>query len=109
MNIIAIPVFDTRISSRLDCSENVLVVSIDSGSIKRREIIRLLSSNPLEKVNDLIQLGVDVVICGGITDICLNKLKSSHINVIPWIRGDADEILNQFLNDMKGGENHDTR
>lgn len=95
--MIAIPVFDTRISSRLDCSENVLVVSVDQGRIEKREVIRLLSSNPLDKVNDLIQLGVDVVICGGITDICFNRLKNSHINVIPWLRGDADEILTQFL------------
>ncbi|MDL1876159.1 hypothetical protein FBQ85_13445 [Cytophagia bacterium CHB2] len=57
----------------------------------------MVQTNPLEKINMLMQLGVEVVICGGITEICSNKFNDSGMQVIPWVRGEAEEVLSQFL------------
>jgi predicted Fe-Mo cluster-binding NifX family protein len=97
MKTIAIPIFGTRVSSRLDCAESVLLVTVDDSTVKKREQVRLVQTNPLEKINMLIQLGVEVVICGGITEICSNKFNDCGMQVIPWVRGEAEEVLSQFL------------
>jgi predicted Fe-Mo cluster-binding NifX family protein len=97
MKIIAIPIFGSRVSSRLDCSETVLLVYLHGNKVRQRKTLSLLQPNPLEKMNTLIRLGVNVVICGGITDVYLSQLKDSQVHVIPWVRGEVDEILSQFL------------
>lgn len=73
MKTIAITVFGTRVSSRLDCAESVLLVTVDNNTVKKRERVRPVQFNPLEKINMLIKLGVDAVICGGITEVCSNR------------------------------------
>jgi len=93
---IAIPVFGTRVSSRLDCSESVLLVSIENGSIVRREETFWPHFNPLEKVRLLVHEGVNVLICGGLTETCANMLHDTTIEVIPWICGEVEQVLVQF-------------
>ena len=57
----------------------------------------ITSINPLEKVKVLIKLNPDVLICGGLTEFCQNRLKNTDIQIIPWVRGDIEEILAQYL------------
>jgi predicted Fe-Mo cluster-binding NifX family protein len=97
MQTIAVPIVGNRISNRLDCSENILLVSIEKGVIKKRETIRFVQANPTAKINMLVQLGVDVLICDGITEFYSNKLQNSPIQVIPWISGEVEEVLAQYL------------
>lgn len=97
MKTIAITIFGTRVSSRLDCAEGVLLVTIADGAVKKREQVRLVQANPLEKINTLLQLGIDVLICGGVPEIYANKLGDSGVQVISWVRGEAEEVLSAFL------------
>jgi len=97
MKKVAIPIYGDRISNRLDCSENIMLVTVENGIIKEREIIRLVLTNSLDRINTLIELGTDVLICNGITKFYSNKLKDSNIKVIPWICGDVEEILTLYL------------
>lgn len=93
---IAIPVFGTRVSSRLDCSESIVLVSIEDGAIVRRQETRWTHVGPLEKIRLLLQEGVEVLICGGLTETCANMLHEAHIKVVPWVRGEVEEVLVQF-------------
>jgi len=97
MNTIAITVFGTRVSSRLDCAEGVLLVTVEDGAVKKRDQVRLVQTNPLEKINTLLLLGIDVLICGGVPELYANKLRDSGVRVISWVRGEAEEVLSQFL------------
>ncbi len=97
MEIIAIPIFDNRISNRLDCCENILLVSIENGEVTNREAFHWAQANPLEKINSLVHLGVEVIICDGLTEFYSNKLKDSPIEVVPWIHGQVEEVLARYL------------
>lgn len=94
---VAIPVFGNRVSSRLDCSESILLVSIEDGTIVRRQETRWTHVNPLEKIRLLAQEGVGVLICGGLTETCANMLHDTGIEVIPWVRGEVEVVLFQFM------------
>ena len=91
-------IFRDRISSRIDAADEVLLVSLENRTIKKREAIRIIPSSPLDKIHQIIQLNPDVLICGGLTQLCNNKLKNSVVSVIPWVKGNTEEVLNQFLN-----------
>lgn len=99
MKTIAITVFGTRVSSRLDCTEGVLLVTVEDGIVKKREHVRLLPTSPLDRIHTLLQLEIDVLICGGVPEIYANKLGDSGVRVLSWVRGEAEEVLSQFLAD----------
>ena len=94
---VAIPVFGSRVSSRLDCSESVLLLMIDDGTVVRRQEMRWTHVNPLEKIRLLVHEGVEVLICGGLTETCANLLHDTGIEVIPWVRGESDEVLSRYM------------
>jgi predicted Fe-Mo cluster-binding NifX family protein len=94
---IAIPVFGARVSSRLDCSESVLLISVEEGQAVRREESRWMHLNQLGRMDLLVREGVEVLICGGLTEVCENFLRDTGIKVIPWVRGEVDEVLSQYL------------
>ena len=97
MKTIAIPIFESRISVRLDCAEYIHLIKLERGVVKNRETMRLITANPLEKIKVLIKLNPDVLICGGLTEYCQNRLKNTDIQIIPWVRGNIEEILAQYL------------
>ena len=97
MKTIAIPVYGNRISNRLDCSTNVLLVLVENGRISEHATYHWASVKPLEKIEMLLDLGVDVLICDGITAFDANQLRSKPIQVIPWIRGEVDKVLKKYL------------
>ncbi|MFC2119846.1 NifB/NifX family molybdenum-iron cluster-binding protein [Bacteroidota bacterium] len=97
MKTIALSIFRDRISSRLDSADEVLLLTLKNQEVKSRESVRIMPGNPLDKIQQIIQLNPDVLICGGLTQLCDYKLKYSKINVIPWVKGNTDEVLNSFL------------
>jgi len=106
---IAIPFFGTRVSSRLDCCENFLIVTVRNGEIKSQQKIRLVKNRPAILVNFLTELQVDVLICGGITDYYAKHLSNTLIQVVPWTVGEIDEVLHQYLagkfaNQLRSGD-----
>ncbi|HTF99426.1 MAG TPA: NifB/NifX family molybdenum-iron cluster-binding protein, partial [Nitrospirota bacterium] len=50
-----------------------------------------------ERISLLHELGVETMICGGLPERLQNILVRSGIQVIPWIAGNADEVLSRFL------------
>jgi predicted Fe-Mo cluster-binding NifX family protein len=90
-------IFRDRISSRIDSADEVLLISLENRTIQKRETIRIIPSSPLDKIRQIIQLNPDVLICGGLTQSCDNMLKNSEVSVVPWIKGNTEEVLNQFL------------
>lgn len=95
--IIAITIFENRISSRLDYAENILLLTVKNGKIIKKEQLIFNQVDPIRKINRLIELGVNVLICGGLTNICKEKLERSQINVIPWLSGNSTKILERYL------------
>jgi predicted Fe-Mo cluster-binding NifX family protein len=94
---IAIPFFRNRVSNRLDSSENILIVTLDKGTIKNQKKIRLVHNEPRMMTNILNQLEVDVLICGGITEYYAKRFAHSQIQVIPWVTGELDDVIKSYL------------
>ena len=94
---LAIPIFGNRVSSRLDCSENILLVAVDDGKIVQRREMRWTKAGISERIHQLIDEGVCILICGGLTNTCAQLLRESSIEVIPWVRGEVEDVILRFL------------
>lgn len=97
MKTILIPVFDHRISSRLDCAENFLLIKIVNNIVQSTETIKIIAKNQLEKLNVILSMRPDIVICNGITDIYENEFLKNNIKVIPWVQGQFRDVVKSFM------------
>jgi predicted Fe-Mo cluster-binding NifX family protein len=94
---IAIPLFGTRVSPNFDHAQTALLVSIEKGCIATTKELSLSPLEPLTRVAQIKSLGIDVVICGGVSSFLQNLLKEQNIRVIPWITGEAQKALELFM------------
>ena len=94
---IAIPTFATRVSPRFDCAQSVLVVTVDDGNASERRELSAGDWAPHERVNRLLELGVDTVICGGIDCWSVASLQSAGVTVYGWITGEIEDALSALL------------
>ena len=97
METIAIPVFGNRVSPRLDYTESLQLVKIENGAIQNKEIVKLLSLSRFEKINMLIRIHPNVIICDGISELSSEKLTRNNIIVFPWIHGEVDAVIDKYL------------
>jgi len=99
MKIIAIPIFGDRISPRLEFAENLKLFYVKGNKILKNEVIKLISHNKLEKINMVIGLNLDIIICNGLSEIFEKEIVKNNIKIIPWVHGDVDEVLENYMSD----------
>jgi predicted Fe-Mo cluster-binding NifX family protein len=94
---IIVPVFESRISPRFDCAPGFRLYEMERDRITSIREISCEGWNDMDRVSRLKGLGIDTLICGGIPDYLLGMLTNDGIKVIPWVAGDAGEVLTVFL------------
>ena len=97
MKKVALSIFKNRISVRLDSADEILVLTLENNQIKNSETIRIIHGSPLDKIQQIIELNPDVLICGGLTQLCDRKLQNTNITVVPWTKGYAKDVFKQFF------------
>ncbi len=70
---IAIPLFGTRVSPNFDHAQTALLVNIEGGSVRTTSELSLGPFEPLTRAAQIKSVGVDLVICGGVSNFLQNK------------------------------------
>ena len=96
---IAIPMFTTRVSPRFDFASKLLIAVIADGKVIERQEFSLINLNPIRRNSLLCELGVTVLICGGISTFAQRLAVGNGIDVIPMVQGEIEEVLNLFMRD----------
>jgi len=94
---IAIPICAERISPVFDVSGRLLLTDIEGGTEVSRDEKVLDETHPPGRVEQIVDLGVDVLICGAISRPLEGMLGSAGVRVIPYVCGRAEEVLQAFL------------
>lgn len=81
----------------LEYSATMAIFTIEGGSITDQLDFPLRSRDPFDRVRLLRDQDVDTVICGGIMEKYEDLLKASRIQVISWVSGPVEQLLNLFL------------
>ena len=94
---IAIPLFKNRVAPHFGASSEMLLVEIEGPKIKREARWNIGGDTPYDIARRLVDLGVEKVICGGISRVHKEWLINRGIIVEDNERGDAGEILKKLI------------
>ena len=104
---IAVPIFGSRVSPRVDCASRILLVDVDGDSIVKRWEE---STEPFQWQNlklSIKQIEVDVMLCGGIRRCDFLSLTGAGVAVYPGLTGNVDDVLQAFLDGKIQARNPD--
>jgi len=94
---IAIPEWQGRVSTVFDFASKLLLIEID-GQKEMSRTENLLSDEPMaQRAARLKNLGANVLICGAISRPLVFMITGSGIDVLPYVSGCIDEVLNAYL------------
>lgn len=94
---IAIAHWSGRVSPVFDVSDHLLLIDIEDGREQKREGISLLSQNPLERAKELSGLGIEILLCGAISNVMEILLDGVNVQVVGFLCGDIESIVEAFI------------
>jgi predicted Fe-Mo cluster-binding NifX family protein len=94
---IAIACREGRISPVFDVSDMICLVEIKDRKEQRRWNITLLNHNPFDRAKEVSSIGAKVLICGAVSRVLQIALAGVGIEVIGFICGDLESVLDAFL------------
>jgi len=97
---IGLPIWNSNVSPVFDVARQLLIVDVESGKEVNRLQSEIADFFPPRKVRRLKELGVEVLICGGISQVLAAMLEGAGIQVISWVSGDVEEVLRAYLSGM---------
>jgi len=101
---IAIPVFHTKISPRFDQTQGFVFIETEGDSVTSKEQLATPGWSVTAKMKQLINMGIDTLICGGIDRASMQYLSFNSIKIYSWVTGEIDDAVTCFLdNRMRSG------
>ena len=94
---IAIPIFHTKVSPRFDETQGFVLLETQNNTIAVREKLSTRGWSVMAKMKQLVDLGVDTVICGGIDHASWQYLSVNGIHICSWVTGEVDDAVACFL------------
>ncbi len=94
---VAFPIQRGRISPVFDSCGRLLLVEDRKGAGRVREEVSLAGLDRFERAPRLKDLGVDVLVCGGLSPWVASQVESLGIGLIPWVAGPVEEVVDAFF------------
>ena len=94
---IALPIWDHRVSPVFDVAQQVLVVEVSPRGMRLQRCRSLPQTDPMARAQTLIDWGVEVLICGAISQALENLLKSQGVAIISRVRGEVAAVLEAYV------------
>jgi len=91
------PTWNGRISPVFDVARDAVVVDIDDGIVVGRDKVAIGGSDVAVKARILLELDINVLICGAISLALEEMLTASEITVISQTRGSTENVLEAYL------------
>ena len=94
---VAVPIWQHRVSPVFDTAARLLLCEVEDGhEVSRTEQFMGGLSLPA-RTSRLVELGVDVLLCGALSRELASILTASGIKVVPWVSGSVDDVVNCYI------------
>jgi predicted Fe-Mo cluster-binding NifX family protein len=93
----ALSIWEGRISPVFDVSRQALVLTIVNGAATSRQLENIEAQTPAGKVERLLSLGIETLVCGAISRPLHHELRARGVKVIAFIAGEIEAVLSSFL------------
>lgn len=94
---VAVTVWQDTVSTVCDFSSRLLVFDVTEGEVKNRSFVPFETRALPERVNQLVALGVEVLLCGAVSRPLERMIRASGVKVVPCLRGSIEEIIRAYL------------
>lgn len=95
---VALTVWGDRISPVFDAARTILIAEIQDGEIVDRRNEAFLPEMSCRLAGMLNNLGIDVLICGAISQLPAGIIENSGIKLIPFVVGNVEKVLGSYVN-----------
>jgi len=97
MSRTAIAIWQGFVATTLDFARTLVLVDMVDGKVMGRKEIRLAARSPQAIAGRLESSHTRAVICGAISAPLLSAIEARGIRVIPFVRGDVEEVIRGYL------------
>ena len=97
-----ISTWNKRVSPVMDRSVLVLVYDIEEGEAKQKDEIDLCEKSDGEKIEALARSGIEILVCGAISNNFMRQIRGAGIDLVPWVSGSNEMILKALTNGYLG-------
>ena len=94
---VAVPIWAGRVSPVLDVARRLVVAELEAGNEISRKEEPLAETDIFRRAQRIRELGVDMLICGAVSRPLEDMLRANGVQVIPWICGPVDDVLELFI------------
>jgi len=95
--VVAMPIWEGRISPVLDSAQRLLVIEVEGTDEVDRFEVQLEGAGLASRAERVCGLGVDVLICGGVSRTLGGLLENSGVTVVSWVCGRPESLLEAYL------------
>ena len=92
----AFTVWGQRLSPVFDSADTLLIVEIKNKKIIKKTYKAFNPKTDNNFTENLIHLGIKVLICGAITQLHASLIEDSTIKLIPFIGGNVNDIIKTY-------------
>ena len=90
---VAIPIWNRRISPVFDTACRVIVIELAAGREVSREEHDISGLSPAQRARELQRLGINMLVCGAVSNSQARLIDSMNIAVVPWVSAETEEVL----------------
>ena len=94
---VALTIWENRLSPVADSARQLLLVKIGNKGIQERHYERFQQESLFYRARTLADLDARIFICGAISDFFRSLIEGYGIQIIPFVRGKADDVLQAYL------------
>lgn len=94
---IAVAHWEERISPVFDVTDCLYLIDIEGGREVSRESRALVSRDPFLRAQEVLGLGVEVLVCGAISHVLETALIHLRVQVDGFICGEVNAVVESFL------------
>jgi len=93
---VAIPLFADRVAPRFECAASAMVADVDSATVRGYQTYPLVGLSLPARLQLLRSLGVQVLICGGMSGFVARQLEAAGVRLYANVMGTAEAALNEL-------------
>ncbi|HSG28550.1 MAG TPA: hypothetical protein VLA34_08730 [Candidatus Krumholzibacterium sp.] len=93
-----ISTWNERVSPVMDTSVMVVVYEVDGGDARKVTEIDMSGMSQKEKIGALSRSGIELLVCGAISNDFMRRIRGAGIEMIPWVSG-SNEMISRALSE----------
>ena len=97
---ICIAGYQNRVATLLETATELRLYTLEDGRVVRSGMTAMPTAGAASLPAYLKTMGVDIVICGGLSTAVRNGFEAMGIRIIPWVKGPIEAVLAAYLEDQ---------